>query len=145
VFSRASAMFVSFLNNNANLMGVFGYMGSPLVTERGAMPSADQQELVVVASPFFPSKLSEGYSSPTALTVATVNGIHIKSLAHLVSVLRDLKDESVVFEFANRSGEAMVFPRTQMVAATDAILTDNGVRAQGSSDMLAIWQGKGGK
>jgi S1-C subfamily serine protease len=145
VFSRASAMFVGFLNNNANLMGVFGYMGSPLVTERGAMPSADQQELVVVASPFFPSKLSEGYSSPTALTVATVNGIHIRSLAHLVSVLRDLKDDSVVIEFANRSGEAMVFPRTQMVAATDAILTDNGVRAQGSSDMLAIWQGKGGK
>jgi S1-C subfamily serine protease len=145
VFSRASAIFVSFLSNNANLMGVFGYMGSPLVTERGAMPSAEQQELVVVASPFFPSKLSEGYSSPTALTVATVNGIHIRSLAHLVSVLRDLKDESVVFEFANRSGEAMVFPRAQMVAATDGILTDNGVRAQGSTDMLAIWQGKGGK
>jgi S1-C subfamily serine protease len=145
VFSRASAIFVSFLNNNANLMGAFGYMGSPLVTERGAMPSAEQQELVVVASPFFPSKLSEGYSSPTALTVASVNGVHIRSLAHLVSVLRDLKDENVVFEFANRSGEAMVFPRAQMVAATDGILTDNGVRAQGSSDMLAIWQGKGGK
>ena len=32
VFSRASALFTSFLNNNANLMGVFGYVGSPLVT-----------------------------------------------------------------------------------------------------------------
>ncbi len=28
------------------------------------------------------------------------------------------------------------------LAATDDILTDNGVRAQGSPDMLAIWQGK---
>jgi S1-C subfamily serine protease len=145
VFSRASSMFVSFLNNNATLMGVFGYMGSPLVTERGAMPSADRQELVVVAGPFFPSKLAEGYSNPTAMTVASVNGIHIRSLAHLVSVLRDLKDDNVVFEFANRSGESLVFPRAQMVAATDGILTDNGVRAQGSTDMLAIWQGKGAK
>jgi hypothetical protein len=145
VFSRASSLFTAFLNNNATLMGVFGYMGSPLVTERGAMPSADRQELVVVAGPFFPSKLAEGYSNPAAMTVASVNGTHIRSLAHLVGVLRDLKDDNVVFEFANRSGEALVFPRAQMVAATDAILTDNGVRAQGSTDMLAIWQGKGAK
>jgi S1-C subfamily serine protease len=142
VFSRATALFTSFLNSNATLMGTFGYIGSPLVTGRGAMPTPDRQELVVVAAPFFPSKLSEGYSSPTALVVATVNGVHIRSLAHLVSVLRDLKDENVVFEFDNRSGEALVFPRAQMVAATDGILTDNGVRAQGSPDMLAIWQGQ---
>jgi S1-C subfamily serine protease len=149
VFSRASALFTSFLNNNANLMGVFGYVGSPLVTQRGAMPSPDREELVVVASPFFPSKLADGYSNPLAMVVSTVNGVHLRSLAHLVTVLRDLKDENVVFEFESRNGEAMVFPRAQMVAATDAILTDNGVRSQGSADMLAVWQGtakdRGGK
>jgi hypothetical protein len=116
-------------------------MGSPLVTQRGAMPTPDRQELVVVASPFFPSRLAEGYSNPTASVVSTVNGVHIRSLAHLVSVLRDLKDDNVVFEFESRSGEAMVFPRAQMVAATEGILNDNGVRAQGSTDMLAVWQG----
>jgi len=142
VFSKASALFTAFLNNNAPLMGVFGYMGSPLVTERGAMPSPAREELVVVASPFFPSRLAEGYSNPTAMVVATINGVHISSLAQLVRVLRDLKDENVVFEFDSRSGEALVFPRAQMVAATEEILTDNGVRAQGSPDMLAVWQGK---
>ena len=45
-------------------------------------------------------------------------------------------------EFDNRASEAMVFPRTEIVAATEAILTDNGVRAQGSPDMLKIWDGK---
>ena len=59
-----------------------------------------------------------------------------------MAVLRDLRDENVVFEFDNRGGEAMVFPRAQMVAATDAILSDNGVRSQGSADMLAVWQGQ---
>ena len=145
VFSRASAQFTACLNSNATLMGVFGFMGSPLVTERGTKPTPERQELVVVASPFFPSRLSEGYGNPTAMVVASVNGVHIKSLPHLVAVLRDLKDENVVFEFDNRSGEALVFPREQLVAATDAILTDNGVRAQGSPDMLAVWQGKGMK
>jgi len=142
VFSRASALFTSFLNNNAAVMGLFGFMGSPLVVERGAMPTPERQELVVVASPFFPSRLAEGYSNPTAMVVATVNGVHIRSLAQLVSVLRDLKDENVVFEFDGRNGESLVFPREQMVAATEGILTDNGVRAQGSADMLTVWQGK---
>jgi S1-C subfamily serine protease len=141
VFSRATSLFTSFLNSNASLMGVFGFMGSPLVTQRGAMPTPDRQELVVVASPFFPSRLAEGYSNPTASVVSTVNGVHIRSLAQLVSVLRDLKDDNVVFEFESRSGEAMVFPRAQMIAATEGILNDNGVRAQGSTDMLAVWQG----
>jgi len=143
VFTRASALFTAFLSNNAALMGAFGYMGSPLVTQRGAKPTPEQQELVVVASPFFPSRLAEGYSNPTAMVVASVNGVHIRSLAHLVSVLRDLKDENVVFEFEGRGGEAMVFPRAQTVAATEGILNDNGVRAQGSTDMLAVWQGTG--
>ncbi len=35
-----------------------------------------------------------------------------------------------------------MFSRAAIVAATDEILTDNGVRAQGSPDMLAVWQAK---
>ena len=34
---------------------------------------------------------------------------------------------------------------TAMLAATDDILTDNGVRAQGSSDMMTVWQEKAAK
>jgi len=48
----------------------------------------------------------------------------------------------VTLEFDQRSGESLVFPRAAMVAATEEILTDNGVRAQGSPDTLAVWQGK---
>jgi hypothetical protein len=36
----------------------------------------------------------------------------------------------------------LVFSHQALVSATDDILTDNGVRAQGSPDMLAVWQGK---
>ena len=34
------------------------------------------------------------------------------------------------------------FRGAAIVAATDEILTDNGVRAQGSPDMMAVWQAK---
>jgi hypothetical protein len=48
----------------------------------------------------------------------------------------------VTVEFASKGGEALVFSRTAITATTDDILTDNGVRAQGSPDMLAVWQAK---
>ena len=79
---------------------------------------------------------------PRIQVVKTVNGIPVKNLDHLVEILRDAKDEFIRIECYNRFSETMVFPRAEMVAATDGILTDNGVRSQGSPDMLAIWNAK---
>ena len=97
---------------------------------------------MIVPSPLFPHALSKGYGNPSGEIVKSVNGTPVKSLAQLVALLRDLKDEFVTIDFDNLTGEALVFPREQTVAATEEILTDNGVRAQGSADMLKIWQGK---
>jgi S1-C subfamily serine protease len=116
--------------------------GTPLVARFGDRPDSDRQELVILPSPLFPHALSKGYSDPTGNVVKSVNGTPVRSLAHLVALLRDLKDEYVTLDFDNRASEAMVFPRAQLISSTDAILTDNGVRAQGSPDMMKIWEGK---
>ena len=142
VFSRATRQFLSLFENNANLLRVLGFVKSPLVTRAFDTPTADIEELVIISSPFFPHKLANGYSNPTGAVVSSVNGTAIKSLAHLVAVLRDLKDPYVTIEFGSKAGEALVFSRAAIVAATDDILTDNGVRAQGSPDMMAVWQPK---
>ena len=146
VFSTATKQFIIGLTTGtdaARNMIWFISQGSPLVSRSGAnKPVFDGENLVVVASPFFPHKLSEGYSGPYCHVVKTVNSIHINNLEHLVEVLRDSKDEFITIEFDNRNGETLVFPRREMVAATDEILTDNGVRSQGSPDTLAIWNAK---
>jgi S1-C subfamily serine protease len=113
--------------------------GNPLVTRMEDQPQFEGERLVTVASPFFPHKLAQGYSNPMMSVVKAINGIPIKNLAHLVAVLRDCKDKFVTVEYAARLSETMVFPRAQMLADTDDILTDNGVRSQGSEDMLKIW------
>ena len=74
-----------------------------------------------------------------------MNGIPVKNLKHLVEILRDSKDEFIKLEFSSRYGETMIFPRAQMLAATDEILTDNGVRSQGSPDTMAVWNAKEAK
>jgi len=141
VFSTASWQMISGIQGGG-AMRVLGLEKSPLVTRALDPPDADLEELVVISSPLFPHKLANGYSNPAGSVVSAVNGTHIKSLKQLVAVLRDLKDPFVTIEFDQKGGEALVFSRPEMVAATEEILTDNGVRAQGSPDTMAVWQAK---
>jgi hypothetical protein len=145
VFSRATWQLVSSLENNAGLMRMLGFVKNPLVTRALDEPDTDLQELVVVSSPFFPHKIANGYSNPAGSVVYSVNGTRVKSLRHLVAVLRDLKDMFVTIEFDQKGGEALVFSRQAIISATDDILMDNGIRAQGSPDTMAVWQDKGSK
>ena len=145
VFSKATIQFSSFMNNNANTMSAFAIVRSPLVTARGDAPSPEREELVVISSPFFPHKLSTGYSNATASVIQSVNGISVRSLAHMVALLRDMKDEFVTFIADNRGGETLVFRHKEMVASVEDILGDNGVRSQGSPELMAVWQKKTGQ
>jgi S1-C subfamily serine protease len=145
VFSTATWQLVSNFENNAGLLRILGAVKSPLITRAFDPPDAETEELVVISSPFFPHKLANGYSNPAGSVVKSVNGTHVRSLKHLVATLRDLKDPFVTIEFDQKGNEALVFSRPAMLAATDEILTDNGVRAQGSPDMMAVWQEKAGK
>ncbi len=142
VLSKATIQFTSFMNNNANTMAAFGIVRSPLVTQRGDAPSPDREELVVISSPFFPHKLANGYSNATASVIRAINGAPIRSLSHLVELLRDNKEEFVTFDADNRGGETLVFRHREMVAATEDILNDNGVRNQGSPELMGIWMKK---
>jgi S1-C subfamily serine protease len=145
VFSSATIEFVAGLSKNEsshNFIDMLSARASLLVRRMGDMPAFEGEQLVVVASPFFPSKIARGYDNPFARVVKAINGVPVKNLAHLVQLLRDSQDEFITIDFDIRGSETLVFPRRQMVAATDAILTDNGVLLQGSPDTLAIWKAK---
>jgi S1-C subfamily serine protease len=142
VFSRATAEFTSYLSANAAALNAYSFIGSPLVTRRGDAPTAEREELVVVSSPFFPHKLVSGYSNRFGSVIYSINKVPVRSLAHLVTLLRDSKDELLVIHFDQRGGENMVVRRKEMVDATESILSDNGIRLQGSKDMMDIWAKK---
>jgi len=145
VFGRATIEFLSFITSNANAMSAYAFNGSPLVTRRGEQPDVNREELVVLTSPFFPHKLVTGYSNRFGSVVYSINRVPVRSLRHLVALLRDLKDELIVIHFDQRAGETMVLPRKETLAATEAILSDNGIRLQGTPDMMEVWNGKASK
>ena len=115
---------------------------SPLLQAWFEPPTAERAEAVCVSSPLFPHKLAVGYSNPAGAVVDTVNGIRIKSLTHLVEVLRDLTEPYVIIEFDQRGSESLVLERKALLASTEDILSDNDVRAQGSADTLEVWSQK---
>ncbi|HEX2860448.1 MAG TPA: trypsin-like peptidase domain-containing protein [Lacunisphaera sp.] len=141
VFTPGTALYVAPLTNNAKALNGLSFLGSPLVTRRSDFPAFPGEELVLIAAPSFPHRLTKGYDNPISRVVRAVNGTPIKNLRHLVEVLRDSRDEFFTFEFFGR-GETYVMPRREMVDATEEILSDNGIRDQASPDLLAIWKAK---
>jgi S1-C subfamily serine protease len=141
VFSAVSEEFLSVITaGNASLAyAALSSTNSPLLLRRGERPTPELQEIVVVPAPFFPHKLTKGYARPTMRVVSTIDDIPVRSLRHLVELLRDAKGDYVKIEFAGRNSEALLFPRKETAAATEEILTDNGIRSQGSPDLLKVW------
>ena len=146
VFSVATEDFLSALTAaSPTALTALSALGNPVITRRSDQPAFAGEELVFVSSPFLPHKLSKGYGTPALKVLESINGIKIKNLAHLVTVLRDAKEEFIVIEYATRSAETMVFPRTETITATDEILSDNGIRSQGSPELMTLWNAKPGK
>ena len=142
VFSEGSQEFIMGLNRPAYgsiYLTMLGFDSSPLVQRMGDKPAFPGERLVIIASPFFPHHLSKGYANPMGEVVKAVNGIPVKNLAHLVALLRDAKDDYITIELYGHRGQTVVFPRAEMAAATDEILSDNGIRGQGSPDVMTVW------
>jgi hypothetical protein len=78
---------------------------------------------------FSPTNWRRAIRTRLQKVVKSVNGIPIRNLGHLVEVLRDARGELVTIAFASHDRETMAFPRAQMLAATEEILTDNGIRS----------------
>jgi S1-C subfamily serine protease len=136
VFSIASEELIAAASNFLNRSG------SSLLSRRVDKPAFEGEELVVVPAPFFSNSLSRNYTVPLLRPVNTINGIAVKNLRHLVEIIRDSKDEFIVIEFAGRAAETLVFPRKELIASTEEVLTDNGIRNQGSSELIAVWNQK---
>ena len=142
VFSRATWEFRNFFSGNASTLNNFAFNAQPLVTRVGDEPSASREDLVVVSAPFFPHRLVSGYDNRFGAVVYSINDTPVRSLRHMVEVLRDMKDELVVIRFDQRSGESIVLPHQQVLESTEEILKDNGIRFQASNDLMGVWMAK---
>lgn len=120
----------------------FAATGSPIITRMNDTVSFEGEELVGVFSPMFSHRITKGYNTKATATgiVSHVNDVPVKNLVHLVEMLRDNKGEFVEFRFANSQSERVIFDRQEMEAATEEILSENGIRDLCSDDLKAVWE-----
>jgi S1-C subfamily serine protease len=142
VFSRATLEFRNFFSNNPALTNNLALAAHPLVTQMARAPSPEREDLVVVSSAFFPNGLVKGYDNRFGSVLHSVNDQRIRSMQHLVEMLRDTKDDLVVLKFDQNNAESIVVPHRAMLSATEDILKDNGIRFQASEDLLGVWNGR---
>ncbi len=87
VFSHVSMQFALSLNRESvQAVDNLVMMGTPMVSRRYDPPAFPGEELVAIASPFFPNKMAQGYWPPVGWVLKAVDGIPVKNLSHLVEV-----------------------------------------------------------
>ena len=141
VFSQTTQDFLDRIGGQKTAS--LGRRSSPLITRRFDKPAFVGEEIVVVSSPMFPHRITNGYDDPNYAVVAEINDLPVRSLRHLVETVRDLRTPQITFKFA-RSGafshETMVFNRDDLMAATTKILEENGIRYPFSPDLRDVWE-----
>ena len=133
VFSSVSRELVGALGQSQKLL--FNDRGMEILKHTNRMPEFEGEELVIVPSPMFSHRIIKSYGSPIFGVVKSINGTTVKNLAHLVELLRGATEEFVEIKFASENSETLVFRRDEISAATEEILTDNGIRSQFSDDL----------
>ena len=86
--------------------------------------------------------MTKGYSNPVFGVVKKFNHTEIRNLKHLTELMRDSEDEYFVFEFFGGRYETLVFDRKKLLAATEEVLDENGIRRQATPRLLKIWNAK---
>jgi S1-C subfamily serine protease len=142
-FSPVTAEFLGSLGPTGNqFYALFSLISSPLATRRSDAPKFAGEELVMVSAPMFPHRIAKGYSNPLFKVVKEINGVKVKNIRHLVELLRDSKQRFTTISFDDKGSETIVFDHKQALAATEEVLSDNGIRQRASDDLLAVWEKK---
>jgi S1-C subfamily serine protease len=133
VFTQATTELVGSLP--PQYIQVFNFLGNPLANRAMSEPSFEGEELVVVAAPMLDHRIAKSYDRSHLSVLSKINGTKIKNLRHLATVINDLEDDFVTIEFDQRIGEKLVFKRKELIASTEEIVTDNGIRYTTSEDL----------
>lgn len=112
---------------------------NPLIRLRHDLADSDRKELVVMGARMFPHPIHEGYDPQVFAVVEKVNDRPVKSLSHLVELIRSSEGEFIIFDLAGNY-ETLVFPREEMFDITESILEDEGIRYQYSKTLAAAWE-----
>jgi S1-C subfamily serine protease len=126
----------------ARFGGLFLARNSPVISRREDKPKFADEEIVVGPARLFSHAIMKGYEVAPLAVLKSVNGVKINNLKHLVEVIRDSKDQYLIFNWDDNACETIVFAREELLSVTDEILEGQEIRNQMSDDLKPLWNAK---
>ena len=126
------------IGSSQKTMTALQLLQSPLIMRQYDRPAFEGEEVVVLGAPMFPHRIAKGYDSAMLGVVSHINETPVRNLAHLVELIRDATGEYLVIGIAGKH-ETPVFKREELLASTEEILSDEGIRRQCSEDLQTVW------
>ena len=111
---------------------------SPLLARGMDHPAFDGEEIVTLGYRLLPHKISKGYTPSPFSVVSRVNGAAVRNLAPPGGAAAR-RQGRVLDGRAGRPRRALVFRRSELLQATDNVLSDEGVQEPVSDDLESVW------
>lgn len=141
VFMPVTTELVRLMSSSKRWSSYFIKTRNPVLLQAYSPRTAENEdvELVTAGLSFLPHAITKGYSDPWFGVIKKFNDVEVRNVKHLVELMRDSKEEYFVFEFVGEGYETYVFERGKFLAATEEVLDDNGIRRQGTPELLKVW------
>ena len=137
VFSPATTELV--FRGAQRWIAMLAIQGRLLPQYMNAYRAAPDDELVVTCCPILPHKLTKGYGVTPISVLTHVNDQKVRNLKHLIQLIKDNKEEYIVFRFENDNEEKIVLKPKDVTKFQPEILRNNNIPAACSEDLKTLW------
>ncbi|HOW70795.1 MAG TPA: trypsin-like peptidase domain-containing protein [Phycisphaerae bacterium] len=137
VFSPATMELIS--RGASSWLGAMAIRGRLIPQYIAAYREDPENELVVTCCPMLSHKLTKGYGITPVSVLTHVNDQKVRNLKHLIQLIKDNKEEYIVFRFENENEEKIVLKPKDVAKFQPEILRNNNIPSACSDDLKALW------
>ena len=123
----------------ANFFALLGYRGYLLPRFVRKNREKPDDQIVVTCSPIIPHKLNKGYSITPLSVVTHVNDQPIHNLRHMIQLIKDNKEDFLVFTFEEDYETKKVLSPKRVGKYMPEILRNNNIPFACSEDLRDLW------
>ncbi len=138
VFSPVTTEMVSVIPSR--YLALLGSKGSLLFKRADEDRVNPGDEIVVACSTIVPHKITKGYGITPLSVVTHVNDEPVRSLRHLIQLIKDNKSKDyIIFRFEDEHEEKIVLEPKLVEKSSPEILRNNNIPSDRSEDLKDVW------
>lgn len=137
VFTPVTSEMISVIPSQA--FAVLGSRGSLLTKKIDDDRTDPGDEIVVLCCPILPHKITKGYGVSPLSVLTHVNDKPVKSLRHLITMIKENKEPFIIFRFEEDNEEKIVLEPKLVEKFGAEILRNNNIPSDRSEDLKDVW------